>query len=458
MSANQADELLELFDKAPLNILYWSTMTLLALVIAIDFFDFFIVGFLVAVLAPEWGLTFGQSSIVLLSAGLGAIVGSLMWGAFSDAYGRRLALIISSVICGVASIGIAVLPEGAWRLFAALRFVIGFGIAGAATPTLALIVEYTPTRFRTVLPGFFTIFATVGTLLAALSASQLLSVLGWRGLAAIGALPAGFAVIMVFILPESVRWLASKGKIEDARKAVAKLLRLPLSAVPLPRAKGVEAPAPAARFVDLYAHPARFWLVVVSWLCLSTSSYGVYLWGPTIVAILMDVEVAKAAEIFIYAASIGIVGKTGFSLLPQWLGRRRCGQIGGLGIAVFLTGAALFHESYLWGLPVFALMLAMGALFYDGLFANLSPYSAEIFPVRLAGRGVGLAQAANGVGKIIGPALLGLIAGADTYISPKATADAVQPSFLALGFCGLVIALLFTFVRIETHAKPLDLN
>ena len=43
----------------------------------VDFFDFYVVGFLVAVLAPKWHLTFGQTSVILMSAGVGAIVGAL---------------------------------------------------------------------------------------------------------------------------------------------------------------------------------------------------------------------------------------------------------------------------------------------------------------------------------------------------------------------------------------------
>ena len=66
--------------------------------------------------------------------------------------------------------------------------------------------------------------------------------------------------------------------------------------------------------------------------------------------------------------------------------------------------------------------------------------------MRLSARGVGLAQAANGVGKIAGPLCLALIAGASNLITPKATIEAVTPAFLFLAGCGLAIGLAFSLL------------
>jgi len=53
-----------------------------------EFYDFFLVSFLVAVLAPQWHLTYGHSSIMLLSGGVGAVAGGLFFGAWADRFGR----------------------------------------------------------------------------------------------------------------------------------------------------------------------------------------------------------------------------------------------------------------------------------------------------------------------------------------------------------------------------------
>src|SRR5215813_2387969 len=143
----QEDDLVTLYDKAPLNARYWISMALAVMTSIFDFFDFFIVGFL----APLWQLTFGQTSIMLLSAGVGAIVGALAWGALSDRWGRKTLLVAGVVLCAVGAGSVSLIPDGAWMLFAALRFVVGFGIGAAAAVAVPLIVEYTPTRHRTIL-------------------------------------------------------------------------------------------------------------------------------------------------------------------------------------------------------------------------------------------------------------------------------------------------------------------
>jgi len=194
------------------------------------------------------------------------------------------------------------------------------------------------------------------------------------------------------------------------------------------------------------------------WFGISTANYGVYLWGPTIVAMLLKIPVRDAAHLFIFVALTGITGKTIFSFLPQWLGRRLCGQLAGVGIGVMLGLAGIFHDAFLGTIPLFVVLLAAGALFFDGGYSNLSPYTAEIFPVKLAARAVGLGQAANGLGKIAGPLSLALIAGADNLVAPQATTDAVMPAFLFLAGCGFAVAIAFTLVPIETHGTPLRLG
>ena len=137
----QEDDLVALYDKAPLNARYWISMVLAMMASIFDFFDFFIVGFLVAVLAPQWQLTFGQTSVMLLSAGVGAIVGALVSGALSDRWGRKTLLVAGVALCAMGAGCVSLIPDGAWMLFAALRFVVGFGIGAAAAVAVPLIVE-----------------------------------------------------------------------------------------------------------------------------------------------------------------------------------------------------------------------------------------------------------------------------------------------------------------------------
>jgi putative MFS transporter len=99
-----------------------------------------------------------------------------------------------------------------------------------------------------------------------------------------------------------------------------------------------------------------------------------------------------------------------------------------------------------------------GSLFYDGVTVNFGPWPAEIFPVRLAARGMGLSQVANALGKIAGPLCLALLAGSNNLVAPKATQAAVLPAFVFLAACCLLVGLVCTLIPIETHRHALALD
>ena len=196
MPGQSSDDLLALFDAAPLNRRYWVSFSLLSALFVLEFFDFLIVGYLLAVLAPQWHLTYGQSAVILYSGGVGAILGALVFGGLSDAWGRKITMIIGTFICAASSGLMGIVPAGSWEIFAVLRFFIGVGLTAGVTPSLAIQVELTPTRHRTLLTSFYLVFASAGGFLASAVSAALLEPLGWRGVAMLGTAPAVVGVLI----------------------------------------------------------------------------------------------------------------------------------------------------------------------------------------------------------------------------------------------------------------------
>ena len=456
MPGQTSEDLLALFDSAPLNRRYWVAFALMSAVFVYDFFDFLVVGYLLAQVAPEWHLTYSQSAVILYSGGVGAILGALVFGALSDAWGRKQQIVIGTFICAFSAGLIAAIPEGAWWLFAILRFFVGIGLTAAVTPSLTVVVELTPTRHRTIATSFYVVFASAGGFLAPLISAALLGPFGWRGVAVVGFGAAVIGVLVWLYTPESVRWLAAKGRFEEARAEVARHLDLPLQSVPLPAVPPTT--VPSGNLLDLLSQPRMFLETILIWGGSSTAGYGVYLWGPTIVALLLKVPVPQAAKYFVFVSAAGVTGKIIVTLISPLMGRRVLGVLWGFGGVVALAAAGYYNSVLLGGLPLLVILLCCSTFCIEGGFSNLAPYTVESYGVRMGARSSGLGQTANGVGKIVGPLSLALIAGTSNLVSPQATADAVFPAFLFLAFCMLLVGLSFLLLGVETHGRAMALG
>jgi putative MFS transporter len=285
----------------------------------------------------------------------------------------------------------------------------------------------------------------------------LLHAFGWRGVAMTGFIAVAIGLVVWALVPESVRWLAARGRFSEARAGVAKQLGLPLDRVPLPTIPPTV--QPRASLTELFSvNPRLFWQTLIIWGGSASAVYGYYLWGPTIIALALQLEPAQAAKYFVYVSGAGVTGKILVSIIAPKMGRRSLGIVFGLMSGIILVLAGYFNAALMGGFPVFIVLIAASAFFAEGGFSNLAPYTVEQYGVNLGSRSSGLGQAANGVGKIVGPLALALLAGSDNIIAPKATAAAIFPAFVFLGGTMIAVMLAFMFLGVETHGRALTLG
>jgi MFS transporter, putative metabolite:H+ symporter len=442
--------MLEALDEAPLTRRFYLLAGAVMVGAVLDLFDFFLIAFVVPDLADEWDLTFGQAAVMLLSAGVGAIGGSIVWGRAGDRLGRRRPLMAGILMFSLATGALALAPDGGWWYIAALRLVVGAGVAGVAVIAVPLALEFTPTRLRTRVVGFVTTaMVPVGIMVAALVAAAL----PWRAAFAIGLLPVLLVFFVQSYVPESPRWLADKGRLREARSVVAWLIQRPEEELAL-----VAPPAPASgtSYADLRRYRGSVTVTVLAWLGASIAVSGLVLWGPTFLERILDISSDEAALLFLLVALGSFAGRLFFSFVPQRLGRRTCGLVMGFGAVPPLVLAAFSSDTEIAGVPLFLAALIPAAFFVDGGFANLAPYTPEIFPTSLRTHGMGLAWAVSGLGRIIGPLVIALVAGTGDLVDPEATLDALAPSFLFLAASSLLVGIGFLLVRIEPHGRDLE--
>src|SRR5580700_4786478 len=114
----------------------------------LEFYSFYLVGFVLAIIAGSWKLSYGQSAIILLSSGIGAIIGAGFWGWLADRIGRRPVLIITVINFSVGSGILALTPDRGWIFLSVFRCFVGLGVGGLYSVILPLVQEFIPSSKR----------------------------------------------------------------------------------------------------------------------------------------------------------------------------------------------------------------------------------------------------------------------------------------------------------------------
>jgi MFS transporter, putative metabolite:H+ symporter len=193
----------------------------------LEFFDYFLIGFVLAFIVGPWQLSFGQSAIILLSSGIGAILGAAIWGRLADRIGRRAVFIGTVLNFSLATGILALTPDHGWIFLTIFRFFVGFGVGGLYCVDLPLVQEFVPASRRGFVGGLVTAFIPIGVMIGSILGAFLAPVIGWRGLFACGLVPAALTLLIRAWVPESPRWLVRMGRPEDARRSLAWALQVP---------------------------------------------------------------------------------------------------------------------------------------------------------------------------------------------------------------------------------------
>jgi putative MFS transporter len=419
---------------------------------ALEFFDYFLIGYVLAFIIGPWKLTFGQSATVLMSSGIGAILGAYIWGWIADKIGRRAVFIGTVLNFSIATGLLYFTPDNGWVYLAIMRFFVGVGVGGLYCVDLPLVQEFMPSSKRGFIGGLVTAVIPLGVGLGAVLAAFMPGD-NWRLLFVIGLAPALLVLLVRLWVPESPHWLARQGRMEEARRSLAWAMQVPPESLPLPVAPAIP---PNASWFELFKYPRS---LLVSWLGnagAQTGSYGVSLWAPSLFVLLLGVAPKEAAKMMILLSATGFIGRISFAWFSEKIGRRNAGGLMGFGAGILVITAGYNYNAMLFGLSAFWLILAAAMFFADGGFAIVGPYAAEVWPSHLKTTGMGSAYGFGGIGKIIGPVGLALIVGSSNYLKPDVPLPQFPTAFLYLGCWFLMAGVVYYFFGMETKGKSMQ--
>jgi putative MFS transporter len=417
----------------------------------LEFFDYFLIGFVLAFIIKPWNLTFGQSAIILLSSGVGAILGAFIWGRIADLYGRRKVFIATIINFSIATGILTFTPDNGWIFLSVFRFFVGFGVGGLYCVDLPLVQEFVPTRRRGFIGGIVTVFIPLGVMIASVLGAYLAPAVGWRGLFAIGLLPAAFTLVVRAWVPESPHWLIGKGRSEEARQSLAWALQVDPVSIQLP---AVAAKVEKTVWPELFKYPRSLAAACLTGIS-QTGTVGLSLWMTTLFVLVLKTDPGHASYLVIWVGAIAIFGRLFCAWMSDAIGRRPAVVISCLMAAGTMSAAGYLNDVSVGGVSVFYAMILAQSFFGSGNYAIVGPYMAEVWPARLRASGMGLGYGFGNLGKFIGPAGLAVIAGSDNFVTPKATLAALVPAMNYFALWYLVGAAAIWFIGIETKGRTI---
>lgn len=438
---------------AGLTVNQWKMVCFCALGGMLETMDIYIISFVLTAISEPWGLSYGKSATILLASGIGAIIGSLFWGSVADRIGRKKAYIATIFVCSIGSLIMAFTPTGNWIFLAVLRTLIGFGAAGFFIFVM-MVQEFAPAQRRGFATAFVSTAAACGLLLGAVCASTLMPLIGWRGLFAIGAFPALLGLAAMYVLPESPRWALARGNFELGRRSLRWAFGPDADIEPIIQAYSQKEQAP--RWRELLARPRSLAVGTMVNFGVVTGYYGITMWAPTLLALVLTLETAQAARFMVVLSVAGLTSRLFIGWLADRVGRRRCGAFAACGAAIFLLLAGWVGNGTLLSPNLFWLPFGLAFVLADSGFAIMGMYTSEIWPSRLRGRGSGACYMAGSVGKIIGPLGLALMIGASNMLRPDATISAISKAFAYLAGMFLLAGFAYAFIARETKGQTLE--
>jgi AAHS family benzoate transporter-like MFS transporter len=330
----------------------------------------------------------------------GVLAGALLAGSFGDIVGRRKVMLFAYVWFSIGMAATALTTSVA--TFGALRFLTGLGIGALVGTTAALVAEFAPRGKKNLCNAIVYSGIPGGSLLAAALAIVLMGSIGWRGLFFIGALPlVTLFPLAWFKMPESVVWLASRGRIAEARVQAAR------TGVAMPEAAPVSEPAGSlASWAGLFtSYPlATFLLGLMSATGLMLV-YSLNTWLPELM--LRAGFNAKGSLSFLMVLNGGAVlgALLGSKVADRFGAKRVVAACFGLGTLAILLLTADFP---IGGLLAVVAVVGLGTSGTQTLIYGLV---ANYYRTNVRGAGVGWCAGFGRLGGAAGPILGGYLAG-----------------------------------------------
>ncbi|MEQ6289169.1 aromatic acid/H+ symport family MFS transporter [Vogesella sp. GCM10023246] len=396
MSKTEAIDVRALINERPLGAFQKLVVFLGFLIIALDGFDVAIMSFIAPQLKQEWGVTNAMLGPVLSAALIGLALGALVAGPLADRFGRKGVLLCSVFFFGVWTLATALSTEVSHLIF--FRFMTGLGLGAAMPNASTLVSEYAPDRRRSFLVTVVFCGFSLGAAGGGFLSGWMIPAFGWHSVLVLGGvLPLLVLPLLLFKLPESVRFLVAR---QAPAARIHRIVEQLAPGVSSERSRFVLPTAPASgNAIAVVLSPQYRFGTYMLWLSYFAGLFLVYLlgnWLPTLVK-ESGYSVQQAATITALYQIGGPLGCLSAGWLMDRLSPHRT-----LALIYLVGGCLTFAIGQSAGQFAVLGMLAFAVGFcMNGASTGTNALAAGFYPVEARATGASWMHSAGRLGAIL---------------------------------------------------------
>jgi MFS transporter, putative metabolite:H+ symporter len=445
VASASVDQIVARLERLPTS--WWQVKTRIIVGVAtfFDAFDALAIGSVLPVIVPLWKLTPPQIGFMISAGFFGQLIGALLFGWFAERYGRMPAMVWSIALFATMSLVSALAWD--YNSLVVFRTIQGIGLGGEVPVAAAYISELAKAHGRGRFVLLYEIVFPIGLVAASLLGLWLVPRYGWQTMFILGALPAILALFLRRVLPESPRWLASRGRQVEAEAAIRQIER------ETERATGQTLPPPKpvistldkpASLSDLFGptYLRRTLVVWVIWFSAYFVNYGLTIWLPTVYRTMFHLPLEQSLRYGLITQAVGLLGTLICALTIDYVGCRLWFA------ASFAAAAAALAALTLYPAPTAEQVLTsitVAYFFISTINIGVYLYTPELYPTRVRAIGVGTATAWLRIASMIGPTAVGMM-----------IASGLPSVFLAFGIAAGIAAVVTGLFAVETKGRVLE--
>ncbi|MBS0416539.1 MAG: MFS transporter [Proteobacteria bacterium] len=421
----------ETLFSAPMSALQIVAVAMTVGLTALDGFDVLSISFAAPGIAAEWGIDRAALGVVLSMELFGMALGALVLGRMADRIGRRPTMLICLVLMSVGMFmvtGVKQIPGlQVWR------FTTGLGIGGLLATANAVAAEFSNLRRRSLSVALMANGYPIGAVVGGSVVKILLQDHGWRSVFYFGGtVTALFIPLLLFVMPESVHWLALKqpaNALQRINKALARMGHATLATLPPPVTQLRQ-----RALADLFSPALRLTTILCALACFlhMMTFYFILKWIPKIV-VDMHFPAAAAAGVLVWANVGGATGGALLGVLSQKIGLKPLT----IGVMLLSTVMVVLFGRASPDLNELSALCAVAGFCTNAGIVGLYAIYAQVFPTQVRATGTGVSIGLGRGGAALGPIAAGFLFTAGYSLPAVATAIALG-SLLAAAVLALL--------------------